>query len=344
MSKIYCDLIFTSVGISGAEKNLLSLKSEPRIVFSKVSICGMFAPKENALFLSEQFSGGTLTSLYHFLCRKGDGTKTILYAIGVKALAYCLLRRVFNSDVKIIFGLRWSLQNNWRDRILRLIMKTFEAKIECIISNSLFALNGVQNEIKKVSIHNGIDVQSADVKTNFNFRGRLCYVGTITERKRIFELIKAMDQASMFSKYTLNLFGLGDQLTVVRNYVAARNLSEYITFEGYVPNVTSHLKNFDLLLLPSLKGEGCPTVLLEARALKIPTIYYESEGIAEQQINGVTGIGLGDPSIHGMIAILQDYSALNIKLMTIHRNLLADEMEHTRDRFQKLHIQAIKNV
>jgi len=67
-------------------------------------------------------------------------------------------------------------------------------------------------------------------------------------------------------------------------------LADTYTWTGFVPNVYKYLSQADVFVLPSIWGEGMPTVLLEAMLAGKPVIASNTGGIAELIMDGKTGL------------------------------------------------------
>ena len=51
-----------------------------------------------------------------------------------------------------------------------------------------------------------------------------------------------------------------------------------MSYQGYIKNVEEFYNDSDIFVLPSLYGEGCPTVILEAFSYNLPVIAYNIDG------------------------------------------------------------------
>ena len=67
-------------------------------------------------------------------------------------------------------------------------------------------------------------------------------------------------------------------------------VGELIEFAGFSSDVPSHLKRFDLFVMPSVGPEGLPMVLLEAMAHGLPTIGSAVAGVGDVIQPNVEGI------------------------------------------------------
>jgi glycosyltransferase involved in cell wall biosynthesis len=79
--------------------------------------------------------------------------------------------------------------------------------------------------------------------------------------------------------YLLKLKEMANNLGITQNVI----------FTGFSKNIPGVLASLDCFVLPSLFGEGLPSVLLEAMAMKKPTIATPVQGIPEVVINEKTG-------------------------------------------------------
>jgi glycosyltransferase involved in cell wall biosynthesis len=73
-------------------------------------------------------------------------------------------------------------------------------------------------------------------------------------------------------------------------HAAQLGVSDAVEWIGFTRNVDAELCRMDLLVLPSLFGEGLPMVVLEAMAAGVPVVATEVEGIPEAVRDGVEGL------------------------------------------------------
>ncbi|MCE5267538.1 MAG: glycosyltransferase family 4 protein [Planctomycetaceae bacterium] len=67
-------------------------------------------------------------------------------------------------------------------------------------------------------------------------------------------------------------------------------LSRHVAWTGFTRDVTAELQRMDLLVLPSLFGEGLPMVVLEAMASGVPVVATRVDGVPEAIRNGCDGV------------------------------------------------------
>ena len=72
-------------------------------------------------------------------------------------------------------------------------------------------------------------------------------------------------------------------------------LAEFIEWAGFSRDVHRELSQMDLLVLPSLYGEGLPMVILEAMAAGVPVIATRVEGVPEAIRDRIDGV-LANPN------------------------------------------------
>jgi glycosyltransferase involved in cell wall biosynthesis len=85
-------------------------------------------------------------------------------------------------------------------------------------------------------------------------------------------------------------FETADYEAQIRGRVERLNLSDAIDWTGFTRDVLAELNKLDLMVLPSLFGEGLPMVVLEAMAAGVPVVATRVEGVPEAIRDGVDGL------------------------------------------------------
>ena len=118
----------------------------------------------------------------------------------------------------------------------------------------------------------------------------LLFIGNFTKQKRPDRFLNIIYE---LQKLIPNVHGLMVGDGVLRGEVDAQieqlDLSDKITKAGYQSDVRPWIAMSDLLLLTS-DTEGMPGVVLEAAAMKIPSISGNVGGVAEFIENGINGL------------------------------------------------------
>jgi glycosyltransferase involved in cell wall biosynthesis len=80
----------------------------------------------------------------------------------------------------------------------------------------------------------------------------------------------------------------------IRQLVGRLGLSDAVAWIGFTTQVGAELDRMDILVLPSLFGEGLPMVVLEAMAAGVPVVATRVEGVPEVLRDGRDGL-LAEP-------------------------------------------------
>jgi glycosyltransferase involved in cell wall biosynthesis len=75
----------------------------------------------------------------------------------------------------------------------------------------------------------------------------------------------------------------------LRELAGRLDLLDHVNWRGFCKDVDAELNEVDLLVLPSLFGEGMPMVVLEALAKGIPVVGTTVEGVPEVIRDGLEG-------------------------------------------------------
>jgi lipopolysaccharide heptosyltransferase II len=149
-----------------------------------------------------------------------------------------------------------------------------------------------------VVIYNGIDLEEFDnfpatssIRTELNVSQDtvlLVCIGRIEERKGQEDLISAMRD---IDNAKLILVGGGDKRYIrrIQNLCKEFGISDRVFFTGYRDDIPSVLRDIDIFVFPTIKGEGFPRVILEAMAAGKPVVATDNAGNPEAVVDGLTG-------------------------------------------------------
>jgi glycosyltransferase involved in cell wall biosynthesis len=117
----------------------------------------------------------------------------------------------------------------------------------------------------------------------------IAYVGTITQRKRLKELVWATDQLKAVNiPAHLLIVGAGPARQALERYRWLNRVDERVHFLGTRNDVPGLLANVDVLWQPS-DTEGHSNAILEAMAAGIPVVAAAETGNRELVVTGETG-------------------------------------------------------
>ncbi|WP_397321509.1 glycosyltransferase [Pedobacter foliorum] len=125
----------------------------------------------------------------------------------------------------------------------------------------------------------------------------MAFFGTVRAEKGVVTLIEAAKNLISNSNIHFHIFGDGPQL----NQLKAHSLDN-VTYYGHVENVDSYLdKLVDILVLPSVIPEACPTIILQAMSKGIPVITTNFGGQKELIQDGRNGFLIERNSINQLV-------------------------------------------
>jgi len=147
-------------------------------------------------------------------------------------------------------------------------------------------------------IHSSIDlstIQVSDREPKAVFS--ILYVGSLTPRKGVDDLLNALAQLPQGLTWTLTLIGDGQERQALEHLTAVLRISDSIRFAGpqRFEQVALAYRDCDVLVAPSRFGragrtEGIPNVVIEALGHQRPVITTRISGIPELVEDGVTGL------------------------------------------------------
>jgi glycosyltransferase involved in cell wall biosynthesis len=126
-------------------------------------------------------------------------------------------------------------------------------------------------------------------------------------------------------------FETADYEQTIHEQVARLGLANSIEWTGFTSDVPRELEEMDLMVLPSLFGEGLPMVVLEAMAAGVPVVASSVEGVPEAIRDGLDGVlaAPGDP--HALAAAIRrvidgelDWQALRTTAVARHAEQFSD--------------------
>jgi glycosyltransferase involved in cell wall biosynthesis len=183
---------------------------------------------------------------------------------------------------------------------------------------------------KLAVIDNGVDLekfkmQNSKSKVNSDFI--LLYVGRVVKEKGLEVLFTTLSNLKMLKGLKLLVVGGGKDFERYKNLVKSQDLP--VTFYGEVKNeeTIKYYKKADVFILPTLRQEGFPMVLVEAMATGLPIIASRIGGIPSAVTDGENGILVSPNSVAELreaIKLLYENSGLR-KLLSDNSRILSEK-------------------
>jgi glycosyltransferase involved in cell wall biosynthesis len=250
-----------------------------------------------------------------------------------------LLKAVFRfcfSKSKIVYHLHSptpycssSAYTNFRNSLLEVVLCRLFINKVVMVANSLRWYGRFLKSPSNLSvISNGVK----PAKINWNFDSlnwkepTLSMVALFRYRKGCHVLIRAVEELSL-KGININVKLVGDFESTayqeeIKSLVKTCKLEDRVSYTGFSKDPLSEIVSTNLMVLPSLHGEGLPMVVLEAMSIGIPIVSSDVEGVSEAIKNDYSGF-LVEPESSGELA-KTIMKALDSKLIIISENAKKD--------------------
>ena len=307
MPKFKTLILFSSSEIGGAEKSLSRLANKGEhneFILGSLSGDGvLLESKINTKFQVYKFGFkkpsffNLVLSCVRALIFSKKHSIDFIYICGFKACTIIRFISIFIKTPKIIHAIRWNPKsNNKDDKIFRKLEKLLIFKTYGWICNSksakdtlVFSCNLPKEKI--VSIYNGIDIKEKIINNSSKTTKVILTLSNFAPRKGIIEYLNIIEKVIKKNKKVIFILaGRDDMNGMVQKIIKEKKLEKFIHTPGFVHNSNVILKKADLVVLPSLLPEGCPTSILEAMSFGKPVIGYNINGLNELVINNKTGL------------------------------------------------------
>jgi phosphatidyl-myo-inositol alpha-mannosyltransferase len=178
-------------------------------------------------------------------------------------------------------------------------------------------------------VPNGVPVTGTRPRTEPTNPWTLGITALFRPRKGMEVLLQAL-AALKSSGFDLRLRAIGpfetpEYESSILALVDKLGLASSITWTGFVQEISTELQQVDLLVLPSLYGEGTPMVVLEAMAEGLPVIASSVEGITEAIRHREDGLLVEPGSVSQLVQAIAeavqgtlDYSRLSANVLQRH--------------------------
>jgi len=208
-------------------------------------------------------------------------------AIGVKKIIYV----VNNIATDYKNPLRWL--DYLLDKVVCYCVDIFVTGSKNAMFNLAKVLN--LNENKVISIPNGITLRKVILskpeflkKLKINLNGRLIFstIALLEKRKGhiwLLKSIKILIEKNEFPNIPLFIIeGNGPEKKNIEKFIYDHNLKKHVILIDYYKNIFDLINASDVIILPSIKNEDFPNVIIESMGMSKPVIGTKIAGIPEQ--------------------------------------------------------------
>jgi glycosyltransferase involved in cell wall biosynthesis len=201
------------------------------------------------------------------------------------------------------------------------------------------------NSEKVVTVYNGVDQSvfkpaptiGRVVRNLYNIKENekvILFLSHITRQKGIDVAIRAFAEVlRRKSNPKLMIVGDGDYLPEAKNLVQSLRLEPYVIFIGAVDyeKVADYINAGDILLLPTIRQEGLPLVIIDAMACGKPVIASNIGGNSDALEHGRTGLLTQPGSIEETVKSLERL----LDNAEFSRQLAQNALNEVKQRFSK---------
>jgi len=143
----------------------------------------------------------------------------------------------------------------------------------------------------------------------------LTFSGRLARTKRLDILLLSLRSLLAVGKDVhLVVLGDGEMRGELEHMTGELEITDHVTFFGFVSNVTDYLHATDIYIFPS-EREGMPNAMIEAMACRLPVVAADTAANAEIICNGDNGIlfsaGDADALGNAVLRLLDDVSLSN---------------------------------
>jgi len=152
-------------------------------------------------------------------------------------------------------------------------------------------------DIKTQVVHNGIPIDSCNIRVSSRSVIRLGIIGQVSEGKRLSFMLDVLEVLRNRCDYDYRLVIFGNNRTAYSNRVLLdaerRGLDQFLEWRGFEVDQSKIYSSLDVLVAPALH-EAFGMTVVESMARGIPVVVSNAGGFPEVVSDGVTGY-LVDP-------------------------------------------------
>lgn len=303
-------LVFSSSELGGAERSLTRMALAPsrNINFTLATLDGKGPWETWARGLGanpvvfgdrkkqQRHGSFGLTALWKLVCLVRKERYAVIYVIGYRASLWLRLLRPLLAGACLVHGIRWNPDSNSTlDRALCITERFLGGLVDLYICNSQASANTLTHragvsKAKLAVIHNGLNWIPPANENERTPEANVIILANLSPRKghtEFLDIIKIV--CSKVPNTHFFFVGRDDMNGELTREILLRGLENSITLTGYQSDVGTWLSRSRLMVLPSKRGEGCPTSILEGFSYRLPVVAYSVDGIPELVSNGIDG-------------------------------------------------------
>jgi glycosyltransferase involved in cell wall biosynthesis len=177
----------------------------------------------------------------------------------------------------------------WSDRLNTMVEKIAVRRAAALIPVSGSLAGYLEEEgyhaDRVTVIPNGVAISDAEVQHAVGRELTVGMVALFRPRKGLEILLEALARLSSRGRrvrlLAVGRFESDDYRDAVLRLARRLAIEPLIEWRGFREDVLGELERMDLMVLPSLYGEGMPMVILEAMAVGLPVVASRVEGVSE---------------------------------------------------------------
>ena len=209
----------------------------------------------------------------------------------------------------------WHIRVSEEEWVIDRVLATLSTKLILVANAIKNRFAWLSDHHKMIVVYNGIDFEEFDhfpaassIRQEFNITKDTVLVGCIgriEKRKGQEYLVSAMKHVDSTK---LILVGTGEKeyIRKIKMLCDEIGTSDRVMFLGSRDDIPSVLNEIDILVFPSIRGEGFPRVILEAMAAGKPVVATDDGGNREAVEDALTGYLIPTENISALAAKINE--------------------------------------
>ncbi len=161
-------------------------------------------------------------------------------------------------------------------------------------------------KLPNATIYNGIEMAEWENISPDPLRGRMLMSARLSPEKGIDRAIRALQLLKAGGiEATLHLLGEGPERSRLQALSQEAGLAEQVVFHGFVEDIRPELAKAWLFLFTPTHGEGTSLALVEAMALGIPCVAFDTSAMSEVITHGENGFLAKEGDVEELASFLK---------------------------------------